>query len=153
MLGPGLKGGNPDMKGDFTVVDSRALTDEGKEDCRLISLSCSDEFLAYLATKTKNYKYKCYNSKVWINEGRRIDYDAPDLPRDLATMLLRSNNKAIMIHGADRYGLRKQLLNALKYISNKKQKISKNTYPTNTYLSAFPGTNVQRSWNESHNHT
>ena len=54
MLGPGLKGGNPDMKGDFTIVDSHALTEEGKEDCRLLSLNCSDEFLAYLATKPKH---------------------------------------------------------------------------------------------------
>ena len=35
-LGPGLKGGNPDMKGDFTVVDCRTLTGEGKENCRLL---------------------------------------------------------------------------------------------------------------------
>ena len=54
MLGPGLKGGNPDMKGDFTIVDSHALTEEGKEDSRLLSLNCSDEFLAYLATKPKH---------------------------------------------------------------------------------------------------
>ena len=48
LLGPGLKGGNPDMKGDFEVVDCRTLTGEGKENCRLLSLSCSTEFLACL---------------------------------------------------------------------------------------------------------
>ena len=61
------------MTGDFTIVDCRTLTKEGKENCRLLSLNCSDEFLAYLATKTKNHRYKVYNSRVWINGGRRSD--------------------------------------------------------------------------------
>ena len=41
LLGGGLKGGNADMVGDFEVVDSRTLRQEGKEDCRLLSLDLS----------------------------------------------------------------------------------------------------------------
>ena len=53
-LGPGLKGGSPDIMGDFTIVDCRTLHGDGHQHCRLLSLSCSDNFLAWLATKMKN---------------------------------------------------------------------------------------------------
>ena len=49
LLGRGLKGGSSDMKGDFEVVDCRTLKQEGKEECRILSLDPSKEFLEYLA--------------------------------------------------------------------------------------------------------
>ena len=56
ILARGLKGGSDDMKGDFEVVECRTLKQEGKEDCRILSLDCSKEFLEYLATKTRNQR-------------------------------------------------------------------------------------------------
>ena len=46
-LGPGLKGGSPDLKGDFKIIDCRTLVGDGRQQC----FSCSAEFLAWLATK------------------------------------------------------------------------------------------------------
>ena len=119
LLGPGLKGGNPDMKGDFEVVDCRTLTGEGKESCRLLSLSCSTEFLAYLAGKTKNHRYKLYGSKVFINGGKRIDskseYNAPQLPSDITDKLIKANKNQIMTYAANRLGLGKAMAAEQRY--------------------------------------
>lgn len=73
LFGGGLRGGNPDMNGDFEVVDSTTLKQEGKEDCRLLSLNCSKEFLEYLATKTRNHRYRLFDHHVYINGGKRSD--------------------------------------------------------------------------------
>ena len=70
LLASGLKGGSDDMAGDFEVVDCRSLTQEGKEECRILSLDCSKEFLDYLATKTRNHKYPLFDHHVYINGGK-----------------------------------------------------------------------------------
>ena len=102
------------MVGDFEVVDSRTLRQEGKEDCRLLSLDCSKEFLDYLATKTRNHRYKLFDHYVYINGGKRSDstteYNAPNLDPEAATMLVKSNIDAILRHTAQRHGLGKACL-------------------------------------------
>ena len=104
MLGPGLKGGNPDIKENFKIVDCRTLTVEGKVNCRLLSLKCSTEFLAYVATKTKNHWYKLYNIRVFINGGQCLDstteYNALQLSPDIIEKVLKSNrsNQIMMYH-------------------------------------------------------
>ena len=117
LLGGGLKGGNPDMVGDFEVVDSRTLRQEGKEDCRVLSLDCSKEFLEYLATKNRNHRYS--HQRVYINGGKRADsvsdYNAPNLDPEAASSLVKSNIDAILRHTAQRHGLGKAFDEAIKY--------------------------------------
>ena len=112
-LGPGLKGGSQDMQGDFTIVDCRTLVGDGRQHCRLLSLNCSEEFLNWLATKTKNHRYPAYHSSVYINGGRRsdstTDYNAPKLTSEATNNLLKSNNKQIMLHSGTRFGFGKEI--------------------------------------------
>ena len=119
LFGGGLKGGNPDMKGDFEVVDSTTLKQEGKEDCRILSLNCSKEFLDYLATKPRNHRYRMFDHHVYINGGKRSDsvseYTAPNLSPEAAEKLILSNVDTIMRHAARRQGLGQAFEEALKY--------------------------------------
>ena len=148
LLGPGLKGGNPDMKGDFEIVDCRTLTGEGKENCRLLSLSCSTEFLAYLATKPKNYRYNLYGMRVFINGGKRLDstseYNTPQLPPNITAKLIKSNKNQIMTYAANRIGLGKAMAAEVRYIYRKSNKKYINNMP---FLSLYTGeTPNQRYW-------
>ena len=45
MLGILLKGGNPELKGMFMVIDCRTLTADGKENCKVLLLDFTPEFL------------------------------------------------------------------------------------------------------------
>ena len=116
LLGPGLKMGNPEIKGDFEVVDCRTLVGEGKENCRLLSLNCSDEFLEYLANQTKNHRYKLFGSRVFINGGKWIDsqseYTTIKLPPEIAAAFLKSNKNQIMTYSANRIGLGRAMTEA-----------------------------------------
>ena len=72
-IGISLKGCNPDMRGSFKLIDCRTLTAEGRQGCRVISLDCSAEFLDWLATKPKNYRFGFLYSYLYINGGKRSD--------------------------------------------------------------------------------
>ena len=129
-LGPGLKGGSPDINGDLTVVDCRALQGDGHQHCRLLSLNCSDEFLAWLATKTKNQKYNAYHSQVYINGRKRIDsetsYNAPKLTHETSSKLLKSNNNmVIMLHSATRLGYGKEMEKLNQLSQNKINEVTR----------------------------
>ena len=94
LLGPSLKMANPDMHGDFEVIDSRTLKIKGRKDCRLLSLDCSPEFLDFLATKPRNFRYPMISHKVYINGGKRSDspteYTAPRLSHEDSAKLVKS---------------------------------------------------------------
>ena len=112
-LSPGLKGGRLDVKGDFKIVDRRTLVGDGRQHCRLLSLSRSEEFFEWLATKNKNHRYTVYHSLVLINGGRKADsvssYDAPQLSIEASSSLLKSNNNQIMLHSGTRLGYGKEI--------------------------------------------
>lgn len=72
-IGISLKGCNPDMEGSFKLVNCRTLTAEGRQECQVISLDCSAEFLEWLATKPKNYRFGFLYSYLYINGGKRSD--------------------------------------------------------------------------------
>ena len=61
-LGPGLKKGSPDMRSDFKIVDC-TLVGDGRQHFRLLSVSCSDDFLNWLAMMIKNHKYNMDSKK------------------------------------------------------------------------------------------
>ena len=123
LLGGGLKGGNPDMKGDIKIVESRTLKFEDREECRPLSLDCSEEFLQYLATKTRNHKYNVYRMKVYINGGKRSDsqseYNAPVLDAETSTKIVQSNSGVILQHSAARLGYQKEFNHSTRYTVNK----------------------------------
>ena len=120
LLGGGLKGGNPDMRGDFEVVESRTLKFEDREECRLVSLDCSEDFLKYLATKTRNWKYAAYGMKVYINEGKRSDsqseYTVPELSKETSTKIVQANSGIILQYSAARLGYQKQFSESTRLI-------------------------------------
>ena len=107
------------MTGDFEVVDCRLLKQEGKEECRILSLDPSKEFLDYLATKTRNHRYPLFDHFVYINGGKRSDsvseYNAPDLSAEAASMLVKSHNEFILQHSAKKLGLGKAFEDAARY--------------------------------------
>ena len=107
------------MVGDFEVVDSRTLKQEGKEDCRVLSLDCSKEFLEYLATKTRNHRYRLFDHYVYINGGKRSDsvsdYTTLSLEHEAASKLVKSNIDTILRHAAQRHGLSKAFDEAIRY--------------------------------------
>ena len=78
------------------VVDCRTLKQEGKEECRILSLDCSKEFLDYLATKTRNHRYPLFDHHVYVNGVKRSDFSAsdteiPDLSKEVASLLVKSH--------------------------------------------------------------
>ena len=119
LLGPSLKMANPDMHGDFEVIDSRTLKIEGRKDCRLLSLDCSPEFLDYLATKPRNHRYPMISHKVYINGGKRSDslteYTAPRLSHEDSAKLVKSHSGWILETLARKMGLGKEFTEAEKY--------------------------------------
>ena len=100
------------MRGDFEVVESRTLKFEDRDECRLISLDCSEDFLKYLATKTRNWKYNAYGMKVYINGGKRSDsqseYSVPELSKETSTKIVQAHSGIILQHSAARLGYQKQ---------------------------------------------
>ena len=106
------------MKGDFEVVECRTLKQEGKEDCRILSLDCSKEFLEYLATKTRNQRYPLFDHHVYINGGKRLDSksnaDAPELSPEVASLLIKTHNDYIMQQSAYRMGVGKAFDEAIR---------------------------------------
>ena len=121
------------MKGDFTVVDCRTLTGEGKENCRLLTLNCSTEFLEYLATKLKSDRYTLYHSTVFINGGKRkdsvSDYSGPDLTPEITGKLLKANTNQIQLYSAHRLGIRKAMERSQRSVS-----YTHLTLPTTPYV-------------------
>ena len=85
---------------------------EDREECRLVSLDCSEEFLQFLATKTWNWKYSVYGKKVYINGGKRSDsqseYNVLVLNKDASTKIVQANSGIILQHSAARLGYQKQ---------------------------------------------
>ena len=110
------------MAGDFEVVDCRTLKQEGKQDCRILSLDCSKEFLEYLATKNRNHRYPLFDHHVYVNGGKRLDstteFDAPDLSAEVASMLVKSHNDYILKQSAYKMGLGKAFEEAAKRYKN-----------------------------------
>ena len=72
-------------------MDCRTLTAEGRQGCRVISLDCSADFLDWLATKPKNYKFGFLYSYLYINGGKRSDsltqYNTPALSPEASSMI------------------------------------------------------------------
>ena len=110
-IGPLLKKCNPEIKGTFTVVDCRTLTEEGKAGCRIVSIEGSPEFMDYLATVPKQQQFKILHKKIYVNGGKRSDslseYTAPKLTHAASTQLVKGVNDLIMksaskMHGASR---------------------------------------------------
>ena len=99
------------MQGDFEVVDYRLLKQEGKKECRILSLDCGKEILEYLATKTRNHRYPLFDHHVYINSGKRIDsisnIETPDLSSEVASLIVKSHNNYIMQQSAYRMGMGK----------------------------------------------
>ena len=144
LLGGGLKGGNPDMSGDFEVVESRTLKFEDREECRLVSLDCSEDFLKYLATKTRNWKYAAYGMKVYINGGKRSDsqseYSVPELTKETTTKIVQANSGIILQHSAARLGYQKQFRESTRLIYLRSYVICMHILTPNHLLSSQIGT-------------
>ena len=131
MLGMMLKGNNPDLRGTFTVVNCRTFTAEGKENCRVLSLDCTAEFLDYLKTTDRNYKFRVGHKGVYINGGVRKDSgvnNAPRLTEAMVSSILRGSNSTIMRMAAKRYGVEKEYEAATRLDKLKKTYLQIYTY-------------------------
>ena len=99
-----------------------------------MSLDCSKEFLAYLATKTRNHRYPLFDHHVYINGGKRVDskseYEAPELTKVVASMLIKSHSNYILQQSVYKMGMGKAFDEATRY-KNKNQNIITNN---NIYL-------------------
>ena len=106
-IGPLLKKCNPDIRGTFTIIDCRTLSDAGKEGCRVISIEGSPAFMAYLATTSKQHQFRILHKKVYLNGGKRSDsvsdYTAPTLTHSASIQLIKGVNDLIMTSATKRY--------------------------------------------------
>ena len=137
-LGPLLKKCNPEIKGTFTIVDCRTLTEEGKTGCRIISIEGSPEFMEYLATVPKQQQFKILHKKIYLNGGKRSDsvseYTALKLTHAASAQFVKGVNDLIMKSASKMYGsARTQTDRQNEYIN-----IETNSYkPNNNTLSTL----------------
>ena len=150
-LGSILKKCNADIKGTFTIVDCRTLTEAGKEGCRIISIKGSPEFMDYLATIKKQHQFKVLHKRIYLNGGKRADslssYTAPRLNHAASSQFVKGVNELIMQSASKMYNAMhafpdKRYKTLLKYIKPIK---------SNTYLSS-PDRTMDQPMDEDEEH-
>ena len=130
-IGSIIKKCNPDIKGTFTIVDCRTLTEVGKTGCRIVSIEGSLEFMDYLASTPKQKQFKMLHKKVYLNSGKRADstseYSTPKLTHAALALFVKGVNDLIMKSASKMYGAMKAYPD--KYVkSNKNTIIKLNSY-------------------------
>ena len=106
-LGLLLKKCNPEIRGTFTIIDCRTLSEAGKEGCRIISIEGSPAFMNFLTTIDKQHQFKILHKKIYINGGKRADsvseYTAPTLTHKASQQLVKGVNDLIMSSATKMY--------------------------------------------------
>ena len=124
----------PAIKGSFTLVDCQTITEGERAGARIVSFDPSQEFLTYLATTPRNFKFRMAHKRIYINGGIRADTPTakrtPLLTPEAATAFVTGAKDTIMRSTMRQYGADPKSFryNSKFYTSYSKPLIYRNNY-------------------------
>ena len=100
---------NPQIRGSFTLVDSRTITSGDKIGARIISFDLSTEFMDWLKTTKRSDKFCMAHKRIYIDGGHRADggtsRNTPLLTPQAATSFLEGAADTIFRSAARQHGV------------------------------------------------